>query len=83
MMANGERKFLLFLFSVNYRRIYSVHLKNSRFAEDVLFYPKNEVMAFPKIKNKMGLSQRCLCLHQVKRGNLILTILSCENPSNI
>ncbi|RMX37682.1 hypothetical protein pdam_00004305, partial [Pocillopora damicornis] len=28
---------------VNYRRIYSVHLKNLRFAEDVLFYPKNEI----------------------------------------
>ena len=52
MMANGERKFLLFFSSVNYRRIYSVHLKNSRFAEDVLFYPKNEVMAFPKIEIK-------------------------------
>ena len=52
MMANGERKFLLFFSSVNYRRIYSIHLKNLRFAEDVLFYPKNEVMAFPKIKIK-------------------------------
>ena len=29
----------------------------------------------------MRLSQRCLCLHKVWRGNL--TILSCENPSNI
>ena len=54
MMSNGKRKFLLFfLFSYcNYRRIYSIHLKNLRFAEDVLFYPKNEVMAFPKIKIK-------------------------------
>ena len=51
MMANGERKFLLFFFSpVNYRRIYSIHLNNSRSAEDVLVYPKNEVMAFPKIE---------------------------------
>ena len=41
-----------FFSSVNYRKIYSVHLKNLRFAEDVLFYPKNEVMAFPKIKIK-------------------------------
>ena len=33
MMANGERKFLLFFFSsVNYRSIYSNHLKNSGFA---------------------------------------------------
>ena len=47
MMSNGECKFLLFFSSVNYRRIYSVHLKNLGFAEDVLFYPKNEVMAFP------------------------------------
>ena len=37
MMANGERKFLLFFSSVNYRKIYSK--KNSRFADDVLFYP--------------------------------------------
>ena len=42
-----------FFFSlVNYRRIYSVHLKNLCFSEDVLFYPENEVMAFPKIKIK-------------------------------
>ena len=33
--------------------------------------------------NKMRLSQRCPCLNQVWRGNLILTVLSCENPSNI
>ena len=52
MMSNGERKFLLFFSLVNYRRIYSIHLKNLRLAEDVLFYPKNEVMAFPKIKIK-------------------------------
>ena len=31
----------------------------------------------------MRLSQRCPCLHYVWRGNLILTISSCENPSNI
>ena len=34
MIANGERNFLS---SVNYRRIYSVHLKKSRFVEEVLF----------------------------------------------
>ena len=26
--------------------------KNLRFAEDVMFYPKNELIAFPKIKIK-------------------------------
>ena len=52
MMANGERKFLLFFPSVNYRRIFSIHLKNSRFVKDVLFYPENGVMAFPKIEIK-------------------------------
>ena len=31
----------------------------------------------------MRLSQRCSCLHEVWRGNLILTILLCENQSNI
>ena len=35
MIANGERKFLS-LSSVNYRRIYSIRLKKSRFVE-VLF----------------------------------------------
>ena len=50
MKANGEHKFLLFFSAVNYRRIYSIHLKNSCFAEDVLFYLRNEVMAFPKIE---------------------------------
>ena len=52
MMSKGARKFYFFFSSVNYRRIYSIHLRNLRFAEDVLFYPKNEVMAFPKIKIK-------------------------------
>ena len=51
MMANGERKFLLF-FLFRYRSIISNHLKNSGFAENVLFNPKNEVMACPKIKIK-------------------------------
>ena len=58
-------------------------LKKSRFVEDLLFYPKNEVIAVPKNWNIMRLSQRCSCLHWVWRGNLILTILSCENTSNI
>ena len=74
-MANDERNSLLFFFfsySVNYRRIYTMHLKGSRFVEDVLFYLKNLLAAL-----KMRLSQRC------SSGNLILTILSCENPSNI
>ena len=48
----ASASFYFFFYSVNYRRIYSIHLKNLRFAEDVLFYPKNEVMAFPKIKIK-------------------------------
>ena len=47
-----EQVSTFFFSSVNYRRIYSVHLKNLRFAEDVLFYPKNEVMVFLKIKIK-------------------------------
>ena len=48
----ASASFSFFFSSVNYRRIYSIYLKNLRFAEDVLFYPKNEVMAFPKIKIK-------------------------------
>ena len=46
----ASASFYLFLSSVNYRRIYSVHLKKSRFVEEVLFWPKNEVVAFPKLK---------------------------------
>ena len=52
---DGERcaQVSIFFFSlVNYRRSYSIHLKKSRFAKDVLAYPKNEVMAFPKIEIK-------------------------------
>ena len=74
----------IILSSLNYRSVYFIHLIKSFFVEDVLFYPKNEVMAFPKIEIKWDLdSQRCSCLHYVWHGNLILTILSCENPSNI
>ena len=51
---DGERRkhFSIILSSVNYRRVYFIHFKKSRFVEDVLFYPWNEVMAFPKIKIK-------------------------------
>ena len=38
MMANGARKFQFFFSSVNYRRSYSIHLKKSRLAEDVIVY---------------------------------------------
>ena len=41
---------MVFFFSVNYCRIYNIHLKNLRFVEDVLFYPRNELIAFPKIQ---------------------------------
>ena len=54
-MANDERNFLLFSFSsysVNYSRIYNMHLKESCFVEDVLFYLENEAAAFPKIETK-------------------------------
>ena len=40
----------IILSSLNYRRVYFSHLTISRFVEDVLFYPKNKVMAFPKIE---------------------------------
>ena len=43
------------LSSLNYRRVYCIHLTKSRFVEDVLFYPKNEVMASPKIEIKWDL----------------------------
>ena len=36
--------------SVIHSRVYIIHLKKSRFVEDLSFYPKNEVVAFPKIE---------------------------------
>ena len=39
------------LFScIDYRKVYIIHLKKSRFVERLLFYPKNEVTAFSKIE---------------------------------
>ena len=52
MIANGVSKFFIILSSVNYRKAYVIHLKKSCFVEDVLFYPKNEVIAFTKLKIK-------------------------------
>ena len=40
------------LSSVTKRRVYFIHLKKSRFVDDVLFCPKNEIMAFPNIEIK-------------------------------
>ena len=40
----------IILSSVSYRRVYLIYYKKSRFIEDVLFYPKNGVMAFPKVE---------------------------------
>ena len=45
----ASTSFYLFLSSVNYYRIYSVRLIKSRFVENVLFYPRDEVMDFPKM----------------------------------
>ena len=41
----ASASFYFFFSSVNYRRIYTIHLKNSRFAKDVLLYLKNEVIS--------------------------------------
>ena len=38
------------LSSVNYHMVYTAHFQKSRFVEDLLFYSKNEVIAFPKIE---------------------------------
>ena len=60
MIANGVRKFSSFYqSSVNCGRVYFIHLKNSRFVED-MFYPKNEVMAFPNIVMRSMLWQGLL-----------------------
>ena len=42
-----------FFFSlVNYRRIYSIHFEILHFAEDVLFYPKNEIFSLEVIESR-------------------------------
>ena len=38
------------LSSVSYRRVYIIQLKKSRFVENLLLYPKSEMIAFPKLK---------------------------------
>ena len=48
----ADKVFYLFLSSVNYRRIYCIYFKKSRFVEEVLFYLKNKVVAFRKIEIK-------------------------------
>ena len=49
MIAIGMKKFII-LSSVSYRRFYIIHLKKSSFLKDLLFYPKNEVIAFPIVE---------------------------------
>ena len=49
----ASASFYLFLSSITCRRTYSVHLKKSRFVDEVMFEPKNEVVAFPKIEKKL------------------------------
>ena len=45
MIANGVSKFLSFSLQV-----YIIRLKKSRSVKNFLFYPKNEVIVFPKIE---------------------------------
>ena len=52
MIANGVSKFLLFTLRLTIARLTSFIKKKSCFVEDVLFYPKNEVIAFTKLKIK-------------------------------
>ena len=66
----------IILSSLNYRSVYFTHLIKSCFVE-------GRSNGLSPNWNKMRFSQRCSCLHYVRHGNLILTILSCENPSNI
>ena len=54
MIANGESKLLSFSlqWTIEGFTIIIFILKKSRLVEDVMFYPRNEVMAFPKIETK-------------------------------
>ena len=52
MMANSVTQVSIILSSPNYHRVYSTNFKKLRSVEVVLFYPENEVMAFPKIERK-------------------------------
>ena len=50
MIANGVRKFLSFSIQLAIAWFKLFILKKSCFVEDLLFYSKNEFIAFPKIK---------------------------------
>ena len=52
MIADGVSKFLSFSFQVTIAGFTSFIKKKSRLVEDVLFYPKKELMTFPKIEIK-------------------------------
>ena len=52
MMANDVSIFLSFYLQLTIAGFILFILEKPRFVEDVLFYPWNEVMAFPKIKIK-------------------------------
>ena len=49
-IANDMRKFLSFSLQLTITWFTLLILKKSRFVEDLLFYSKNEVIAFPKIE---------------------------------
>ena len=49
MIANGVSKFLSFSLQLAIAWFKLFALKKSRFVEDLLFYPKNEVIAFPSL----------------------------------
>ena len=77
-----EQVFYLFLSSVSYSKIYSIHFKKNRALSKFCFTRKTNYWPFLKlIHNEIESAMFMFTLSM--RGNLILTILSCENPSNI
>ena len=52
MIANAERKFTSFSLPLTIAGFTLLIWKKARFVEEVLFYPKNEVVAFPEIEIK-------------------------------
>ena len=83
IIANGKRKFLPpSLFSQLSQDLLCSFKKIALCRRSVVL-AKERSGILSQNWNKMRLSQRCPCLHQSWRGNLILKILSCENPSNI
>ena len=73
MIRTALASFYLFLSSVIYRKIYSIHIfKKTRFVEELLFYPNNEAMAFPQIEIKWDWASDVYVYIQSDADNIVM-----------